>query len=133
MANTHVGIDVSQHQIDLAVQGAEDGDGLPHDQESLETLSDRLTALAPDGIVMEATGGLEVLLATSLQDIGLPVVAVRLCQARAFGRASWSWRPWWLAPHTQHVVGSPLPNLARNRLLVAPPGGFPLKGHNAIR
>ena len=88
MANTYVGIDVFQHQIDLAVRGAEDVDGLPHDQESLETLSDRLTALAPDRIVMEATGGLEVLLAASLQDVGLPVVVVRLCQAHAFGRAS---------------------------------------------
>ena len=88
MANTHVGIDVSQHQIDLAVRDAEDVNGLPHDQESLETLSDRLTAPAPDLIVMEATSGLEVLLAASPQDVGLPVVVVRLCQARAFGRAS---------------------------------------------
>ena len=85
MANTFVGIDVAQHQSDLAVRGAEDIDGLPHDQESLEPLSDRLTALAPDRIVMEATSGLEVILATSLQDVGLPVVVVRLCQARAFG------------------------------------------------
>ena len=46
-----------------------------------------MTALAPDRIVMEATSGLE-LLATSLQDVGLPVVVVRLCQARAIGRAS---------------------------------------------
>ncbi len=52
------------------------------------TLSDRLTTLAPGRIVMEATSGLEVLLAASLQDVGLPVVVVRLCQARAFGRAT---------------------------------------------
>ena len=61
MANTFVGIDVAQHQSDLAVRGAEDIDGLPRDQESLEPLSDRLTALAPDRIVMEATSGLEVI------------------------------------------------------------------------
>ena len=46
MANTYVGIDVSKHQLDLAVWGAADVDCLPHDRESFEALRDRLTALA---------------------------------------------------------------------------------------
>ena len=34
----------------------------------------------------------------------------------------------------QHVVGLLLPDLTRNRLLVAAsPGGYPLEGHNAVR
>ena len=74
-----------KHQLDVAVWGAADVDGLPHDQESIEALHDRLTALAPDRIVMEATGGLEVPLATSLQAVGLPVDVVNPRQARALG------------------------------------------------
>ena len=88
MANTHVGIDVAKHQLDLAVRGAQDVDGLPHDPESLEALRDRLTALAPDRIVMEATGGREVPPPASLQAVGLPVAVVHPRQVRAFGRAS---------------------------------------------
>lgn len=88
MANTHVGIDVAKHQLDLAVWGAQDVDGLPHDQEGIEALRDRLTALAPDRIVMEATGGREGPLASSLQAVGLPMAVVHPRQVRAFGRAS---------------------------------------------
>ena len=88
MANTHVGINVSKHQLDWAVWGAADVDLIPYDQENIEALRDRLTARAPDRIVREATGGLEVPLATSLQAVGLPVAVVNPRQARAFGRAS---------------------------------------------
>ncbi|MXZ23565.1 MAG: IS110 family transposase [Caldilineaceae bacterium SB0666_bin_21] len=42
----------------------------------------------PALIVMEATGGLEMPLATTLQAAGLPVAVVNPRQARAFGRAS---------------------------------------------
>ena len=38
--------------------------------------------------MLEATGGLEMPLATTLQAAGLPVVMVNPRQARAFGRAS---------------------------------------------
>ncbi len=88
MAQTHVGIDVAKHHLDLAVWGAEDVDRLPHDQEGIEALCHRLTALAPDRIVVEATGGREMPLATALQAAGLPVAVVNPRQARAFGRAS---------------------------------------------
>ena len=88
MAQTHVGIDIAKHHLDLAVWGAEDVDRLPHDQEGIEALRHRLTALAPDRIVVEATGGREVPLATALQAAGLPVAVVNPRQARAFGRAS---------------------------------------------
>ncbi len=88
MAQTHVGIDVAKHHLDLAVRGAAHGDHLPHDQEGIEALCHRLTALAPNRIVVEATGGREVLLVTSLQAAGLPMAVVHPRRARAFGRAS---------------------------------------------
>ena len=64
MANTDVGIDLSKHPLDWAVWGAADVDLILHDQENIEALRERLTTLAPDRIVMAATGGLEVPLAT---------------------------------------------------------------------
>ena len=81
MARTYVGIDVAKHHLDLAVWGAADGDRLPHDQEGIEALCHRLTALAPDRIVVGATGGREVPLAASLQAAGLPVAVVNPRQA----------------------------------------------------
>ncbi len=78
-AQTHVGIDVAKHHLALAVWGAEDIDRLPHDQESIEARCHRVTALAPDRIVVEAT---------ALQAVGWPVAVVNPRQARAFGCAS---------------------------------------------
>lgn len=88
MTQTYVGINVAKHHLDLAIWGAEDYDRLPHNQEGIEALCHRLTVLVPDRIVVEATGGREVPLATSLQAAGLPVAVVNPRQARAFGRAS---------------------------------------------
>ena len=45
MANTHVGIDISKHQLDLAVQGREEVDRLCHDQASTDVLCQSVTAL----------------------------------------------------------------------------------------
>ena len=60
MARTHVGIDVSKHQLDLAIRGrpAEDN-RLANDPQGIEALCQRLTRLAPERIVVEATGGWE--------------------------------------------------------------------------
>lgn len=73
---------------DAAGRGATDSDRLPHDQEGIAARCQRLTALAPDRVVLKATGGREVPLATALQAAGLPVAMVHPGQARAFGRAS---------------------------------------------
>ena len=86
MNKTYVGIDVAKHSLDVAVWGEQDTQGMPHNQESIEALCKHLTARDPDLIVVEATGGLEVPLAATLQDAGLPVAVVNPRQARAFGR-----------------------------------------------
>ena len=89
MAQTHIGIDISKRQLDVAIRGRpEEDDRLAHDAQGIEALCQRLTSLAPDRIVVEATGGLELDLATSLQAAGLPVAVVNPRQARDFGRAS---------------------------------------------
>ena len=73
--------------LDLAIWGAEDYDRLPHNQEGIEALCHRLTVLAPNRIVVEATGGREESLATSRQ-AGACREVVNPRHARAFGRAS---------------------------------------------
>ena len=89
MARTHVGIDVSKHQLDLAIRGRpEEDDRLANDLQGIEAVCQRLTRLAPERIVVEAIGGWERPLALALQAAGLPVAVVNPRQARAFGRAS---------------------------------------------
>ena len=85
---TYVGIDFAKLHLGLAIWGAEVLDRLPHEQEGIEAFCHRLTVLAPDRILVEATGGREVRLVTSLQAVGLPVAVVNPRQARAFGRVS---------------------------------------------
>jgi transposase len=60
---------------------------LDYDDEGMATLVDRLAALEPVLIVLEATGGLEVRLAAALAAAGLPVAIVNPRQVRAFARA----------------------------------------------
>ena len=78
MSQTHVGIDVSKHQFDVALWGRpEEDDRLANDPQAIEALCRHLARLAPDRIVVEATGGLErslaLALALALQAAGLPV------------------------------------------------------------
>ena len=89
MNNTYVGIDVSKHQLDMAVCGRpQEDDRLTNDQQGIEAARQRLCELEPALVVMEATGGLERPLATTLQAAGIPVAVVNPRRAHAFGRAS---------------------------------------------
>lgn len=89
MSQTYVGIDVSKHQLDVALWGRpEEDDRLANEPQAIEALCRHLARLAPDRIVVEATGGLERPLALALQAAGLPVAVVNPRQARDFGRAS---------------------------------------------
>ena len=64
----------------------EEDDRRANDPQNIEALCRHWARLAPDRIVVEATGGLERPLA--LQAAGLPVAVVNPRQARDFGRAS---------------------------------------------
>ena len=71
----------------MAIRGRpEEDDRLAHDAQCLETLCQPLTSLDPDRIVVEATSGRELPLATALQAAGLSVAVVRPRQARASGQ-----------------------------------------------
>jgi transposase len=89
MASTPVsiGIDVSKAQLDVAVRPSGECWQSPNDEAGLQQLIERLRGLQPQVIVLEASGGWEVLAASSLAEAGLPVAVVNPRQVRAFARA----------------------------------------------
>jgi transposase len=83
-----VGIDVAKHRLEIHVRPSGESFTIDHDDESVAALVERLGALTPALIVLEATGGLEVRLAAALAAAGLPVAVVNPRQVRAFARAT---------------------------------------------
>ena len=82
-----IGIDVSKARLDIAVRpGTETWTVVP-DEAGLRALAERLTALAPALIVLEATGGLEAAVVSALAAAGIPVVVVNPRQVRDFAKA----------------------------------------------
>jgi transposase len=83
-----VGIDGAKAQVDIAVRPSGECWAVPHDAGGVVTLVERLQALQPTLIVLEATGGLERIATAALATAGLPVVVVHPRQARDFARAT---------------------------------------------
>ncbi len=81
----YVGIDVSKDALDIAADGAVWK--VPNTDDGLTELTERLRMLRPALVVMEATGGLETLAATTLTAAQVPTVVVNPRQVRAFARA----------------------------------------------
>jgi transposase len=86
-----VGIDVAKAQLDIAVRPSGERWAVPNDADGVVTLVERLQALHPTLIVLEATGGLERIATAALATAGLPVVIVNPRQARDFARATGQW------------------------------------------
>jgi transposase len=86
-APAFVGIDVSKARLDVHVRPAGTAFAVPNDPDGIADLVARLTPLGCGGIVLEATGGLEVPALAALAAAGLPVSAVNPRQARDFARA----------------------------------------------
>jgi transposase len=82
-----IGIDVAKAQLDIAVRPTGEGWSVPRVDEMIEQLTERLLALQPALIVLEATGGLEVSVTAILAAAGLPVAVVNPRQVRDFARA----------------------------------------------
>ena len=82
-----IGIDICKDRLDVA----DDGESIPwsvaNDEAGISSLVDRLKALQPALIVMEATGGLETLLYAALTTAGLPAVVMNPRQVRDFAKA----------------------------------------------
>ena len=83
-----VGIDVSKRRLDVAVRPTGEAWQVSHDARGISQLVDRLGELAPQLIVLEATGGLETALAGELASSHLAVAVVNPRQVREFARAA---------------------------------------------
>jgi transposase len=88
MKITTIGVDLAKAYLDFHVRPTGETWRAVHSPEEFPALLARLTTLAPERIVMEATGGLEVLFATQLAAAGLPVVVINPRQARDFAKAT---------------------------------------------
>jgi transposase len=77
MADVYVGMDVSKSHIDVAVRPGTERWQVSNDD----------AGIAPTLVILEATGGYELLAASALSVVGVPVALVNPRQVRHFGRA----------------------------------------------
>jgi transposase len=82
------GIDVSKAALDVALRPSGEHWRSTNDEPGITELVDRLRALAPELMVLEATGGLERLVVAALALAGLPLAVVNPRQVRDFAKAT---------------------------------------------
>jgi transposase len=83
-----VGIDVSKSTLDVSIEPAVQTMHVAYDEAGICQVVSRLKELNPTLIVIEATGGLEVRVATALAGEELPVAVINPRQARDFAKAT---------------------------------------------
>ena len=84
----YVGIDVAKAHLDLAVRPSGTTAHFANDPPGIATLVTHLDTLHPALIVLEATGGYERPVVTSLTAAGVPVAVINPRQARDFAKAT---------------------------------------------
>jgi transposase len=87
MDSLSAGIDVSKDRLDVAVHPGGEVLTVARDAAGIEQLIEWLRQRPPQLVAMEATGGLETVVAASLSAAGLPVAIVNPVQIRAFAKA----------------------------------------------
>jgi len=83
-----VGIDVSKSTLDVCIEPDEKTLHVAYDKAGIKQIVDRLKEVSPTLIVIEATGGLEIRIATELASKGLQVAVINPRQARDFAKAT---------------------------------------------
>ena len=83
-----VGIDVSKDCLDVAVRPTGEAWQVSHDSRGINDLVERLGELAPQLVVLEATGGMEMALAGELAASQLAIAVVNPRHVRDFARAA---------------------------------------------
>ena len=86
-AGAYIGIDVSQGWLDVALQPGGEAWRATNDEPGIAGLIDRLRALQPTAVILEATGGIELPVTGALLAAGLPAAVVNPRQVRDFARA----------------------------------------------
>lgn len=83
-----IGIDISKDRLDMADSLGREIHQEPNDESGIARLTAQLASLRPALIVLEATGGLEIPLASALYSNRLPVAVVNPRQVRDFAKAT---------------------------------------------
>lgn len=83
-----VGVDVAKAELVISSMPTNERWTVGNDERGVRTLIERLRALAPQLIVLEATGGYELLCVAGLAAAGLPVVVANPRQVRDFAKAT---------------------------------------------
>jgi transposase len=87
MDTIYVGIDVSKDRLDVHVRPSREAFAVSRDGKGLEELIERLQALSPRLIAIEATGGFETIAAAAIAGAALPLAIVNPAQIRHFAQA----------------------------------------------
>ncbi len=87
-APAFVGIDVAKDRLDVHLRTSGQSFAVARDGTGLDQLADRLRAIGPTLVVLEATGGFEVTVAAAVAGAGLPLAVVNPRQIRDFARAT---------------------------------------------
>jgi transposase len=87
-AEIFVGIDVSKAWLDIAIHGQAETLRVGNDDAGITSLVQRLKKLKVCLIVLEPTGGFEMLVVAELTHAGLPAVVVNAKRIRDFARAT---------------------------------------------
>jgi transposase len=83
-----VGIDVAKAELVVSVRPSEERFTVANDERGVRTLVERLRSIAPQLIVVEATGGYELLGVAALAAAALPIIVVNPRQVRDFAKAT---------------------------------------------
>lgn len=110
-----VGISIAKDTVDVCIGADAEVMHVAYDHQGVATICQRLKAVSPTLIVMEATGGLETRLASELAALGLSVAVIqpspgpRFCQGdgptgedRPGRRLPGEFRPSHSAPGSRH-------------------------------
>lgn len=84
----YVGVDVSKDTLDVAASSSRETFKFANDNEGIRQATQHIASLKPVGIILEATGNLEMPLAVVLQSECLPVTIINPRQVRDFARAT---------------------------------------------
>jgi transposase len=82
-----VGIDVSKDRLDVHALPSGEAFGVARNGQGVEELVDRLRALSPTLVAIEATGGFETIAAAAIAGAKLPLAVVNPAQVRHFAQA----------------------------------------------
>ena len=87
MSESFVGIDISKNSLDVHILPENKSETYPYEPQAVKRFIEKLKALAPTIIVMEATGGCEISIAAQLAESALPVAVMNPRQIRDYARA----------------------------------------------